>query len=197
MTGRLPSDDSYIDANKSNTVFGSENKIQVRPDKGADRRGLIRFDLSDIPSDATITGARLYLYEKSTKADQVTYLYRITQYWTEGAVTWFLPWSSAGGDFDGSTAYALYIPDQRNCSISLDITTLVQLWVNNIYPNYGVLLYAEGPNHIIEYASKEEANNPDWAPKLDITYVVNVKQEKQPPEFFHILLAWLMDFLNG
>ncbi len=186
-----------MDASKPGTNFGSDNKIQVRPDKGADRRGLIKFDLSDIPSGAIITGARLYLYEKSDKIGQVTYLYRITQNWSEGTTTWLSPWSTAGGDFDSSTAYALFIPDQKNCSISLDVTALVQLWVSNTYPNYGMLLYSTGPNHIIEYASKEETNNPEWAPRLEVTYVVNPINKITGLTTLRSLFGWILALFNG
>jgi hypothetical protein len=50
----------------------------VRPNNNADRRGLIRFDLSAIPANATITSAMLYLNETRQIPGQTTYLYRVT-----------------------------------------------------------------------------------------------------------------------
>ncbi len=171
VSGRLPSDDTYIDQNKPTTALGTEDKFKVRPDNAADLRGLLRFDLNDIPAEAQVTSARLFIYELTTKAEQIMYIYRVTGDWSESITTWNTPWINPGGDFDGSTAYALLIPNQKDCSISLDITSLVQLWVDGTYPNYGVLLYSRGQNHIIDFASKEDSAHPERAPRLEVTYI--------------------------
>jgi hypothetical protein len=142
----------------------------VRPDNSADRRGLIRFNLSSIPSNATITSAKLYLYEKSNKTGQLTYIYRVTSNWSENTVTW-ATWLLLGGDYDNSISYYTFIPDQNNCMLTMDITSLVQLWVKGTYPNYGLMLYSTGPNHIISYVSKESGTASE-RPKLEIVYTV-------------------------
>lgn len=171
--------------------------MEVRPDNGADRRGLLRFDLSDIPSNATITSAKLYLYELDNKPDQVTYVYRVTTAWTETGVTWATPWIQPGGDFYSETAYALYIPNQKNCSVALDVSGLVQNWVSGRHPNYGLMLYSTGPNHIISYTTKEDAKNPERAPRLEITYTIDAASQ---PSFLETLLNFfntLFSFLSG
>jgi hypothetical protein len=165
----LPSDDTYIDAGSPTRNYGTDDKFEVRPDNSADRRGLLKFDLSSIPANATVTSATLYLYENGNKTGQTTYLYRVTSSWNESTVTWNT-WSTAGGDFDSSTAYFAYLPEQGNCMLTLDITNLVQAWVNGTYTNYGLILYSTGPNHIISYSSKENNTASEW-PKLDIVYV--------------------------
>ncbi len=180
---------------KATTNFGDENKIEVRPDNDADRRGLLQFNLSDIPPDATITSATLYLYEQSTKASQITYIYRVTTAWNESGVTWNSPWQNPGGDFEIAPAYALFIPDQQGCSISLDITNLVQTWVNGTYPNYGLILYSTGQNHIVDYASKEEAKNPERAPRLDIQYTQETVSQ-QPGQAVLRLIDWIVSLLG-
>jgi hypothetical protein len=166
--GLLPSDDTYIDGSSPLSNHGNDNSFQVRPDNGADRRGLVKFNLSSIPVNATITSANLYLYEQSNKAGQLTYIYRVTSNWSEGSATW-LTWSLLGGDFDNGTSYFTYIPNQNNCMVTLDITPLVQAWVNGTYNNYGLMLYSTGPNHIISYSSKEDGTA-SRQPKLDIIY---------------------------
>jgi hypothetical protein len=94
----------------------------------------------------------------------------VTENWSEDTATWISPWSSPGGDFDTSRAYAQFIPGQRNCYLSLDLTYLVQLWVNGNYPNYGVLLYSTGQYHTVEYASKEYSQAPERQPRLEVIY---------------------------
>jgi hypothetical protein len=101
--------------------------------------------------------------------DQVTYLYLITSQWDETSVTWNSPWTNVGGDFDNSHAYASFIPDQSDCMLIIELTDLVQEWVNGT-PNYGFLLYSTGPNHILRYASKENSAA-DQHPKLDVKYI--------------------------
>jgi len=171
VTGLPPSDDTYIDAGKPDAINGAQNTFEVRPDNGADRRGLVRFDLSSIPGNAIITSANLYLYERSNKTGQITYIYRVQTGWSETSATWNTPWLTPGGDFDNTVAYNNFIPDQKNCLASLDITNLVQAWVNGTYANYGVLLYSTGPNHIISYTSKED-NNVQEHPRLGVSYTL-------------------------
>lgn len=55
--------------------------------------------------------------------------------------------------------------------LTMDITGLVQQWVNGTYPNHGLMLYTTGPNHIISYVTKEDTIASEQ-PKLDVIYVV-------------------------
>jgi hypothetical protein len=129
----------------------------------------VRFDLSSIPPNSSITNATLYLYEEDKKLDQVTYIYRLTTPWSESTVTWNSPWLTPGGDFDAGHAYASFQPNQSGCMLSIDLTDLVQEWVAGT-PNHGFLLYSTGPNHILRYSSKDNPS-PAEHPKLHITYL--------------------------
>jgi hypothetical protein len=88
-------------------------------------------------------------------------------------VTWSSPWVQSGGDFDASHAYASFYPNQSNCMLEIDLTTLVQEWVDGT-PNYGFLLYSMGPNHILRYSSKENGTASEH-PKLEITYIESLQ----------------------
>jgi len=171
VNGSLPSDDSYINQGQPDQNFGGAINFWVRPNNNADRRGVIRFDLSAIPANATITGATLYLYETNRNPGIITYLYRVTTSWSEDTVTWNNPWAAAGGDFDDTISFASFMPDQSGCMVTLNITDLVQRWVNGTYPNYGILMYSTGPNRSIIYISKENANSLE-RPRLDVSYTI-------------------------
>lgn len=129
----------------------------------------MRFDLSSIPLESMVSNATLYLFEIDKKLDVETFLYRITSQWDEGTTTWNSPWMNPGGDYDNSHAYASFYPNQSNCMLAIDLTDLVQEWVNGT-PNYGFLLYSIGPNHILRYASKENGDANQF-PKLSVTYL--------------------------
>jgi hypothetical protein len=197
VAGRLPSDDSYIDANHPAINYGAEAKLQVRPFPGGNSRGVVRFDLSDIPTNANITSAKLYLYEMNAKSNLVIYVYRITGNWTETTVTWVFPWTNTGGDFDANVAYALFIPGQQDCSITLDITTLVQGWVDGTYSNYGVLLDAVGPSPFIEYATKEETTWPERAPRLEISSSADIQGDAPKQNFWFGLSSLFLNLFNN
>jgi hypothetical protein len=110
------------------------------------------------------------LYETDNKAEQLTYIYRVTSNWDEDTVTW-LSWTLLGGDFDNGVSYFTFIPNQKDCMLTMDITHLVQQWVEGTYPNHGLMLYSTGQNHNVTYVTKEEAVAGE-RPKLDILYVV-------------------------
>ena len=94
----------------------------------------------------------------------------MTSSWSENTATW-QTWTTPGGDFDSSISYFTYLPEQNNCMLTMDITSLVRLWVNGTYSNYGLMLYSTGPNHIISYVSKEDSTASE-RPKLEILYTV-------------------------
>jgi hypothetical protein len=110
------------------------------------------------------------LYEKENKDGQTTYLYRVTSPWSENTVTW-LTWTLLGGDFDNSISYLAFVPNQKDCMVTLDITHLVQRWVDGTYSNHGLMLYSTGPNHIISYVSKEDGTA-SRRPRLHVVYSV-------------------------
>ena len=53
--------------------------------------------------------------------------------------------------------------------LTIDITSLVRAWVSGTYSNHGLLLYSTGPNHILQYTSKEDGNSAEW-PRLNVVY---------------------------
>jgi hypothetical protein len=189
--------DTYIDNNKADTNLSTERTLKVRPNNDADLRGLLLFDLSDIPAHAEITSARLYLYEQDEKMEQVTYVYRVTSAWTESGATWNSPWVLPGGDFASSPAYATFVPGQRDCSISLNLTGLVQDWVDGTYPNYGVLLYSTGDSHVINYSSKEESGHSEQTPRLDVSYSIGTFARAPQPGLLPQLVTWLRSVFVG
>jgi RHS repeat-associated protein len=147
-------------------------------------RSLLRFDLSAIPADASITSATIGLYaasasENVSKVD----LYDVNRAWTSD-VTWKRwkkkdanknePWEKEGGD------YGKYMPTPTSVKTSErgsaagwwnfssdDLRWLVARWKAGSVPNNGVLLkLAEEMPHVccferrVQWQGSAEANKP-------------------------------------
>lgn len=143
----------------------TNNPIQLR-------RGVVRFDLSGIPSNATIASARLRLnlsFTQATAADDVT-VHRALADWGEGAsvasgnqtagaasttndATWIHRffnaqlWAAAGGDFTASASATTSVGTTTGFYewTGAGLAADVQQWVSGANPNYGWLLRCNEP----------------------------------------------------
>jgi len=100
------------------------------------KRSLFRFEPVDpIPAGSTIEWASFSVFMKGRSSASTVNLHRITEPWAENSVTWnnFGP-----GDGDGydSTVLGSFEPGAVGW-YTLDVTALVQDWVNGVYPDYG------------------------------------------------------------
>ena len=105
-----------------------------------DRRSLIQFDLSSIPSNATVTSSTLSLYGEATvfEGDPLgdisnVSLYKILSPWNEGSVTW-----NNQPTTDASPLYTRTIYEAGHDEWhTFTITSLVDSWIRRTVPNYG------------------------------------------------------------
>lgn len=158
---------------------------------GPQSRYLIRFDLSSIPSTATILSATLTTTKVNPTTDSELIEARmVTNAWSEGngdcignssQATWNsrmsgTPWSTAGGDFN-STIYSTTMVSPIVQRYEWDIRNMVQAWVNGSSPNHGLMLKkvneSNSTNH--EFATRESSSSSN-RPALKITYVTNTWQ---------------------
>ena len=133
------------------------------------RRSLIRFDIpSSIPA-ASVVNAQLDI-EKISGATPSIRAKRITHDWTSSTVTWnSCPPATTKGQSSIATLY-------RTGSnwYSLDVTSIVEAWINDSAANYGFLLLDDvenDPNLWTTWYSSD-ANSPH-KPELHITYGSN------------------------
>jgi hypothetical protein len=98
--------DAWIASNAATSNYGTHTALHVGEDNGSIsiRRGLIKFDLSGIPSNAVITSAILSLWKiDGASSNTRTYrVYRTKRVWTETGVTYnkfdgSSDWQTAGG----------------------------------------------------------------------------------------------------
>jgi hypothetical protein len=121
-----------------------------------------------VPPGSSIVSATLGI--NCFDSGAVMWLYRLTEDWAEGEVTWnartsSLSWTNPGGDGAGSNAG---VPLEGDCTSTgwrtIDITSFVQEWSSGA-PNYGIVLTDTGTDGV-DFDSSEAAT----PPVLTITY---------------------------
>ncbi|HKR05912.1 MAG TPA: DNRLRE domain-containing protein [Bacteroidia bacterium] len=143
-------------------------------------RSLLYWDLTSIPTNATVTSALLSLYTWNSPSNgqhdplsgpNDAYLNKVTGPWNEYTVTW----NTMPGV---STVNQVYFPASTSATqdyTNMDVTTLVQDMVTNPATNYGFMLQLVTEQYYrkLIFASSDHAD-PAKHPLLEICYTVPV-----------------------
>ena len=173
--------DTYVNATSKTTNYGADTTFSVEGENTRLKRALLLFNLSSVPTGASITSAILTLEKVGgdNKSDTIG-VYALTRSWVEGnsiansGATWntydgTANWTTGGGDFY-AIPYASATITGVNGPKNWDVTNLVQEWVDGTRINYGVMVRrnpeANGNRRIHNFSSREGTS----APKLIITY---------------------------
>lgn len=163
-----PSADTYIDAGSANANFGSNNRLNVNPGTGKGNtvmNSLITFDLSSIPSEATIHAAWLRMEVQSSGPN--VNIYGTTTDWTQNNATWNTRngsnnWSG-GGSFSASDYSATLLGTFNTGSSGVksnNVLTSVENWVQGTVSNRGfALISAANANGTTAFYSNEEGTS--------------------------------------
>jgi hypothetical protein len=168
-------DDTYLDGKPCCTTTPNYALTTMILSWGtnAEVRPLMKFDLSSIPKGSNIISATLKLTPISISTGSYTVnLYRMTSDWNPLTTTWNasaagLPWTTAGGDYDGTTLEAQSTISSLAVQ-SFDIQSLVSKWVSGSAKNYGLILAVPPVNTNISYASSQ---TPASQPQLVVNFV--------------------------
>jgi hypothetical protein len=187
-------DDSYISElcgeDKKNFGYSEELYIGYYDCK----RILLHFDLSPVPSSATVSSAELSLYLNTRSCggndyqNTKIYLHRITNFWKEGEVTWKdrykkERWDSPGGDFDWCIESSVSLTNMSSGWVSWNVTRIIKDWFSGEYVNFGFLLRQEKYNRNENRFFSSEIPWVEFRPKLVITYELKeAPPEEAPPE---------------
>jgi hypothetical protein len=160
------------------------------------RRALLRFDLSAIPSGSVVREVRLSLYESRARDQHSVSVHRLLAAWgeglsnagtsgagapaTPGSATWSnrfhpgTPWAVAGGDFvaDASASISVGAPSERyTWGPTPGLQADVQTWVDNPSLNHGwVLIGVENVSQNAKrFESRENPTAANW-PRLQVVY---------------------------
>ncbi len=156
-----PAADTYVASGAPTTNYGTNTILALQPNVYT----FISFNLSGIPSNATVQKAVLRLFV-SAPAAPVTgtfSVYQINTAWAEKTLTWNNKpalGSVVGSPVSlGSSSYLNFV--------EVDITPLVQQWVNGTVANNGVALVTTTSGASYSFDSKE-ATTYSHQPELDI-----------------------------
>lgn len=143
-----------------------------------DSRTYLSFDLSAIPTTATIQSANLNLFFNSSsghaqghQGSNACFLRRVTSPWTESAVSWNTqPQSTAVGEVS--------IPMSTSSSqdyLGIGLTSSIQDMVTNPSSNYGfvLMLQTEATFRSMVCASSDHSNSNLW-PELVVVWIDSV-----------------------
>lgn len=173
--------DTHISLYEPTTNFGAYPTMRIHPASSGRERGLIKFDISVIPTSATVLQATLYLYAWywSHTFPINIYAYRVIKHWNEREATWERAtatqfWHTPGCnnpiyDYDPTFAVSTTVSNNRQY-YSWDITQMAQLWVANPLSNEGVLLIGDGLSVQYQFRTSE-IDSPDLRPYLVVTYL--------------------------
>ncbi len=190
---KTPSADNTIFSEGELSNGAGQNLFAGFTNGGAERRALIKFDLSSIPAGSVIERVEISLtVNKTGTGDALFAIHPLTADWGEGPsdaaanegrgqaaqpgdATWLerflgdeLPWATPGGDF-GDQSAAITIGGEGPVSFESEaLTADVQRWLDDPESNFGWILrtLAEGRS-AKRFGSREGAGG---RPTLTITY---------------------------
>ncbi|MCG8673469.1 MAG: DNRLRE domain-containing protein [Pseudomonadales bacterium] len=160
------SDDTFISSSNGNANYdGSADQLLADGSDSAygEMQSLIKWDLSNISSCATVESAKIELNIFNPSSGTYA-IYAGVNSWSESNATW----NSVGGSGQQGSLVASFNPGSTGLySIQLNSNGVseVQNWVNG-GSNQGVVIASAGTTDGIDFNDRE--NNP--APKLVVTY---------------------------
>ena len=175
-------EDAYLAEASPVQNYGTQTELITDSQNSSGVRSILRFDLSAVPTGATILSAtfEMYYFYTRTSSTESLRLHRALRDWTETGATWrtydgVTNWTTQGGDYDAAIVASATLTATVNVWKSWNVTPLVQGWVSGAYPNQGMLL--ESPpasgNRERHFYSSDYVTNPALRPKLTIVYVAS------------------------
>lgn len=167
----VPADaDTYLAEGAPTTNYGTATDLLVRTESLADRRSLVRFDLSScsIPSGASVRTAVLKLTINTAPTVSRTYLvHRATATWSESTVNWDTrPTVETGPTASAATGTTAGV-------VQWDVKSDVAAFVAGTATNHGWQLRDQTEDDLVAiqtgFAARENATTAS-RPALTITY---------------------------
>jgi len=167
--------DTWLSEDDPYWTYGDSYRICV--DNSPNEAGLLRFDLSAIPTDALVLAAELevVVHEELESGDAVAFA--LAEEWDEDTATWEervegIPWTDTGAGVDSQAPglVAIFTPSALDSyTVDLDVNT-VQAWVADPQSNFGIAWFSTSPDgHGFDFYSSDETLS-SLRPLLRVTY---------------------------
>lgn len=178
--------DTSISSSSATSNFGTAGNLPIGELSGSTstRNSLLKFDLSSIPSNATITSATLYITIYTDAADNTTTfsVYRMKRAWTESGATWNTydgtnSWQTAGGtgtndrESTGIGSRSMSASESVPAEISFSLTaSKIQEMVSGTFTNNGFMIASSGETDAGYWAYSSNQATTTVRPRLVINY---------------------------
>lgn len=177
--------DTYLSLYEPNTAYGTAATMRINPNVGGRERGLIKFDITRIPTNATVLEATMHLYAwywSQPFSLNIT-AYQVKTHWNEFTATWNRAtasefWNAPGCgdptfDYDGFSGVTRVVTTNRDF-YEWNLTSMAQQWVSSPVSNEGVVLIADGLS--VQYQFRpSEISSYSVRPYLVVTYIAEVQ----------------------
>jgi hypothetical protein len=161
------SDDAHASQSARTANFGSAPTLLVQGPGAAAAQAYVRFDLTTLPAGtrgADIARAVLRLWVAKVTRGGMFDVHSVRGGWSEGALT---AANAPGRGRDELMGIPVSLQD-RNHFLPVDVTELVQEWLDRTLENNGLVLMPNAAGVSVEFDSKENAAT-SHEPELEIT----------------------------
>jgi hypothetical protein len=156
-------DDAYIASCMPYSNFGNAASLNVDYDNHCAYQALLTPVLKELPEGAIVSEAKLSLY--CINAGGALALNYVDDAWSENEVRYM------GRPDVGTSIGTLTCKDKG--PVTLDVTTVLQVWLTGQHPGYGVYIRTEASDGT-DFGSSEAADA-DTRPSLTVTYTLPPK----------------------
>jgi hypothetical protein len=151
--------DSFTRGESPNSQHGTRTYMRVKA--AGEKVGFAAFDLSNL--NGTVNSAVLKLYVQDLPAPGILQVHAVTTAWTETSIT-------------HNTRPAITAPlttetiseSQLGTSIEIDITAIVQSWIDSPLTAHGIALTAADSLHVL-FDTRESVN----APSIEVSIIAS------------------------
>ena len=164
-----PSYAGWLKEASPNENNGLVKELLVRQKNDDSYRTVYYYNLSDLPVGASIISANAFFFVTQSN-NQPVEIHRITDNWSGTNVTWGNMANNIDAHIENS-----FIPSGNKQYVNVNITQLVQVWVNGTQPNNGLMLEGTVEGAESKYTSFNWPINYEQ-PYLDIVYSTPAQQ---------------------
>jgi hypothetical protein len=158
-----PSADAYVTNTQPAANFGDSPLLAVQ----AGTTSYIRLNLGMVPANASIAKATLRLYVNAVSAPGRFDVYQVQTQWAERTISSVVA-PQLGPSATGGSPVSVTAATQ-NQFLLIDITPLVQSWVNGSAPNNGIALALTSTTGSFSFDSKESSGTGHY-PEIELSY---------------------------